>query len=177
MATVREAEWRPVVHLEILGPPCTNAFSPSANIPSEAVDARICSVMLMDDSSGVWTTALSLVDVRILETMCAPSLWPCIRCVSFQRRTRREITRSRCFFSDHIRLRGVYNCHRLEIKCSLPFRFDCFRKLRLLFGRKVVPRYLVGVPSTAKIIHKVCLPRLTLAFLIALSFAWHPSPG
>ena len=37
---------------------------------------------------------------------------------------------------------------RLEIEYSLPFCFDCFRKLRLLFGRKVVPGYLVGVPST-----------------------------
>ena len=52
------------------------------------------------------------------------------------------------FFSDHIRLRGIYDCHRLEIEHSLPFGFDCFRNLRLLFGRKVVPRYLVGVPTT-----------------------------
>ena len=83
--------------------------------------------------------------------------------VSFQCRTRREeITRSRCFLSYHIRLHGVYDCHRLEIEYSLPFCFDCFRKLRLLFGRKVVPRYLVGVPSTEiKILHAVCSPRPT----------------
>ena len=36
-----------------LGSPCMNAFSPSANVSSEAIDARICSVILMDDSSGV----------------------------------------------------------------------------------------------------------------------------
>ena len=36
-----------------LGSPCINAFSPSANVPSRVVDAGICSVMLMDDSSGV----------------------------------------------------------------------------------------------------------------------------
>ena len=52
------------------------------------------------------------------------------------------------FFSDHIRLRGVYDGQRLEIEYSLPFCFDCFRKLRLLSSRKVFPRYLVGVPST-----------------------------
>ena len=43
---------------------------------------------------------------------------------------------------------GVYDCYRLEIEYSLPFGFDCFRKLRLLFDRQVVPGYLVGVPST-----------------------------
>ena len=30
-----------------------NAISPSANVPSDVVDGRICSVLLMDDSSGV----------------------------------------------------------------------------------------------------------------------------
>ena len=41
-----------------------NALSPSTNVPSDVLDARICSVMLTDDSSGVWTTALNLVDVQ-----------------------------------------------------------------------------------------------------------------
>ena len=52
------------------------------------------------------------------------------------------------FFSCHIRLHGVYDGHSLEIEYSLPFGFDCFRKLHLLFCRKAVSRYLVGVPST-----------------------------
>ena len=57
-----------------------NAFSPSANVPSDVADARTCSVMLMDDSS-THHLALALYPVS----------------VSFQRRTRREdITRSRC---------------------------------------------------------------------------------
>ena len=30
----------------------------------------------------------------------------------------------------------------------MPFGFDCFAKLRLLFRRKVLPRHFVGVPST-----------------------------
>ena len=52
------------------------------------------------------------------------------------------------FFSDHIRLRGICDGHCLEIEYSLPFGFDCFRKLRLLFGGKLFPGYLIGVPST-----------------------------
>ena len=83
-----------------LGSPCMNAFSPSANVPSDVVDARICSVMLMDDSSGVG-------QLRSISWMSG-SPKPCTHnlalalyrvSVSFQRRTRREeITRSRCFF-------------------------------------------------------------------------------
>ena len=33
--------------------PCMNALSPLAEIPSDVVDVKICSVMLMDDNSGV----------------------------------------------------------------------------------------------------------------------------
>ena len=136
-----------------LGSPCMNAFSPSANVPSDVVDARICSVMLMDDSSGVgqlrsiwWMSGFLKPCTHHLALALA--LYPVS--VSFQRRTRREeITVSLCLSSDHIRLRGVYDGHRLEVEYSLPFGFDCFRTLRLLFGRKVVfPGYLVGVPST-----------------------------
>ena len=127
-----------------------NAFSPSANVPSYVVDGRICSVMLMDYSSGVG---------QLRSILCfSGSLNPCTHhlalalypvSVSFQRKTRREdITRSRCFFSCHIRLHGAYDGHRIEIEYSLPFGFDCFRKLHPFFGRKVVPRYLVGVAST-----------------------------
>ena len=66
------------------------------------------------------------------------------------------------FFSDHIRLRGVFDGHRLKIEYSLPFGFDRFRKLRLLFGREVFPGYFVGVPSTEeKILHTVCSPQPT----------------
>ena len=105
--------------------------------------------MLMDDSSGVG-------QLRSISWM-SRSLKPCTHLlalalhpvsVSFQRRSRREeITRSRCF--SLITSACVESlCHRLELEYSLPFDFDCFRKLRLLFGRKVVPGYLVGVPST-----------------------------
>ena len=82
-----------------LGSPCMNAFSPSANVLSDVVDARICSVMLMDDSSGVG-------QLRSISWMSG-SLKPCTHhlalasypvSVSFQRRTRREeITLSLCF--------------------------------------------------------------------------------
>ena len=32
----------------------------------------------------------------------------------------------------------------------MPFGFDCFRKLRSLLGRKMVPRYFVDIPVTEK---------------------------
>ena len=128
-----------------LGSPCMNAFSPSANVPSDVVDARICRVMLMDDSSGVG-------QLRSISWMSG-SLKPCTHHVSgvcllpAQDKARGDHSFT-VFFSDPIRLRGVYDGHRLETGYSLPFGFDCFRKLRLLFGRKVVfPGYLVGVPS------------------------------
>ena len=90
------------------------------------------------------------MDVRILETVHAPSGHGLVSgvCILPAQNKARGDHPLKLFFSDHIRLRGVYDCHRLEIKYSLPFGFDCFRKLRLLFGRKVVPRYLVGVPLT-----------------------------
>ena len=135
-----------------LGSPCMNAFSPSANVPSDVVDARICSVMLMDDSSGVWATALNLVYIRILETVHAPSglrLVPSVCLLPTQNKARGYHTFT-MFFSYHIRLHGVYDGHRLKIDYSLPFGFECFRKLHSFFGRKVVPRYLVGVPSTGR---------------------------
>ena len=82
-----------------LGSPCMKAFSPSANVPSDVVDAWICSVMLMGGSSGVG-------QLRSISCMSG-SLNPCTHhlalalypvSVSFQRRTRREeSTRSRCF--------------------------------------------------------------------------------
>ena len=125
-----------------------NALSPSANIPSDVVDARICSVMLMDDSSGVG-------QLRSISWMSG-SWKPCTHhlalalhpvSVSFQRRTKREeITRSRCFSLI------TYVCTETMMvtaskKVLLAILFDCFRKLHLLFDRKAVPRYLVGVPS------------------------------
>ena len=76
-----------------LGSRCMSAFSPSVNVPSEAVDARIRGVMLMDDSSGVG-------QLRSISWISG-SLKPCTHfalhpvSVSFQCRTRREeITRS-----------------------------------------------------------------------------------
>ena len=133
-----------------LGSPCMNAVSPSANVPSDVVDARICSVTLMDDSSGVGqlrSISWMSLSLKPCTHHLALALYPVS--VSFQRRTRREeIILSPFFFSDHICLRGVYDGHRLVIEYSLPFGFDCFRELRVLFGRKVFQGYLVGVPST-----------------------------
>ena len=116
-----------------LGSPCMNAFSPSANVPSDVVDARICSVMLMDDSSGVGELRSISWMSRILETVHAPSglgLVSGVCLLPAQNKARRDHPFT-VFFSDHIRLRGSYDCHRLEIEYSLPFGFDCFRKLRL----------------------------------------------
>ena len=90
------------------------------------------------------------MDVRILETVHAPSGLGLVSSVCLppaQDKARGDHPFT-LFVSDHIRLRGNNNRHRLEIEHSLPFCCDCFRKLRLLFGRKVVPRYLVGVPPT-----------------------------
>ena len=97
-----------------------------------------------------WATTLNLVDVRILKTVHAPSglglvSGVCLLPAKDKARGDHPFT---VFFSEHIRLRGVHDGHRLTIEYSLPFGFDCFRKLRLLFGRKVFPGYLVGVPST-----------------------------
>ena len=89
------------------------------------------------------------MDVRIVETVPAPSglgLVSGVCLLPAQNKARGDHPFT-LFFSDHIRLRGIHDCHRLEIEYSLPSGFDCFRKLRLLFGRKVVPRDLVGVPS------------------------------
>ena len=87
---------------------------------------------------------------RILKTVHAPSglglvLSVCLLPAKDKARGDHPFT---VCFSDHIRLRGVYDGHRLDVEYSWPFGFECFRKLRLLFGRKVFPGYLVGVPST-----------------------------
>ena len=83
-----------------------NAFSPSANVPSEVVDAKICRVMLMDDSSGVLATALNLVYVRILETVHQRSGLGLVSGVCLfpaQNRARGDHP-FKLFFSDHIPL-------------------------------------------------------------------------
>ena len=83
-----------------LGSPCMNAFSPSAKVRSDEVDAKICSVVLMDDSSGVgqlrsisWVSGSS-------KTMHAPSglgLLPQCLFPSSEGQGEREITLSLCF--------------------------------------------------------------------------------
>ena len=142
-----------------LGSPCMNAFSPSANVPSDGVDARICSVMLMDDSSGVgqlrsisWISGSLKPCKHHLALALHPSV--CLLPAKDQARGDQSFT---VFFSDHIRLRGIYDGHCLEIEYSLPFGFDCFRKLRLLFGRKVFPGYHIGVPSAEVKFSMQCL--------------------
>ena len=97
-----------------------------------------------------WATALNLVYVRILEPVHAPSglgLVSSVGLLPTQNKARRDHPFT-VFFSYHIRLHGVYDGQRIEIEYSLPFGFDCFRKLHLYFGRKAVPRNLVGVPSS-----------------------------
>ena len=105
--------------------------------------------MLMDDSSGVGQAAL-LVYIRIFEPVRALSGLGLVSgvCLLPTQNKARGYHPFTVFFSDHIRLHGIYDCHRLEIEYSLTFGFGCFRKLRLLFGRKVVPGYLVGVRSS-----------------------------
>ena len=121
-----------------------------------------------------WATALNLVDVRILETVHAPSglgLVPSVCLLPAQNKARGDHPFT-VFFSDHVRLRGIYDCHSLEIEYSLPFGFDCFRKLRLLFVRQVVPGYLVGVPSTdVKLsMQRACLGRRDRKCSVFLAF-------
>ena len=123
--------------------PCMNAFSPSANVPSDVV----VSAMLMDDKSGFGQLRSISWMSGSLKTVHAPSclgLLPSVCLLPAKDKARRDHPFT-VFFSDHIRLRGVYDGHRLEIENSLPFGFDCFR---FLFGRKVFRGYLVGVPST-----------------------------
>ena len=130
-----------------LSSPCMNALSPSAKVPSDEVDARICSVMLMDDNSGVGQRRSISWMSRSFEAMHAPSglgLVASICLLPSQSKARGDHSVT-LFLSDHACLRGINDRHSLEIEYSLPFGFNCFRELRSLFGRKVVPRYLVGV--------------------------------
>ena len=91
-----------------------------------------------------WATALNFVYVRIFEPVHAPSGLGLVSgvCLLPTQNKARGYDPFTSFVSYHIRLNGVYDGHRLEIEHSLPFGFDCFRKLRLLFGRKVskIPR-------------------------------------
>ena len=91
------------------------------------------------------------MDVRIQKTVPAPSGLghePSV-CLLPAKDTARGDHPFTVFFFDHIHLRAVYDGHRRKIEYSLPFGFDCFqKKLRLLFDTKVLPGYLVGVPST-----------------------------
>ena len=96
-----------------------------------------------------WATALNFVKIRILKTVHAPSglglvYGVCLLPTQHKARGDHPFT---LFFADHIRLRGIYDGHRLGNRVLLAIRFDCFRKLHLLFGRTVFPGYLVGVPS------------------------------
>ena len=127
------------------------------------------------------------MDVRILKTVHAPSGLGLVSGVCLfpaENKARRDNAFT-LFFSDRLSLRGIYDGHRLEIEYSLPFGFDCFRKLRLLFGRNVVPRYLVGVPSTEVKLSMqcACLGRrnrkgsVFLAFLRRRSFVSPPLPS
>ena len=116
LATLREAEWRTVVHLE-------------------RSDHRR---QVMDDSSGVG-------QLRSISWMSG-SLKPCTQHLALALYPVQEITISRCFSLITSACVESMMVTALKIGHSLPFGFDCFRKLRLLFCRKVVPRYLVGVP-------------------------------
>ena len=77
------------------------------------------------------------MDVKILETVHAPhglGLMSAVCPLPAQDNARGNHPFT-VFCSDHIRLRGIHDGHRLEIEYSLPFGFDCFR-------------HLVGFPST-----------------------------
>ena len=97
--------------------------------------------MLMDDSSGVG-------QLRSISWISG-SLKPCTHHRAFasvssvcllpaQNKARGDYSFT-LFFSDHIRLRGIYDRHSLEIEHPLPFGFDCFQKLRSVLGRKLIP--------------------------------------
>ena len=69
--------------------------------------------------------------------------------VSFQRKTsREEITRPRCLSLINSACVGSVIVTALKSSTPCHFGFDCFRKLRFLIGRRMVPRHVVGVPST-----------------------------
>ena len=108
-----------------LGSPCMNAFSPSANVPSEVVDVRICNVMLVDDNSGVGQLRSI---TGILEAVHAPSglgLVTCVCLLPAQEKSRRNYSVA-LFLSYHVRLRGVDDRHSLEVEHQLPLCFDRF---------------------------------------------------
>ena len=88
--------------------------------------------MLMDDSSGVGQLR-SISWMSGSSKTCAHHLVSGVCLLPAQDKARGDHPFT-VFFPDHINLRGVYDGHRLEIEYSLPFGFDCFRKLRLLFG-------------------------------------------
>ena len=97
-----------------------------------------------------WATALNLVDVRIFETMHAPSGFGLVSsvCLSPAENKARGDNAFTLFFSDRLSLCGISNCHSLEIEYSCHSVSIVFENCVLLFGRKVVPGCLVGVPST-----------------------------
>ena len=133
-----------------LGSPCMNAFSPSANVPSDVGDARICSVMLMDDSSGVW-------QVRSISWMSG-SLKPCTHQLSLafvtsicllpaQDKSRGDHSVA-LFFSDHTRLhvesiivtalKSSTPCHSVSIafeNCICSSAERCFQDTSSAFRR------------------------------------------
>ena len=82
------------------------------------------------------------MDIRILETLHAQSglgLVTNVCLLPAQNKSRRDYSAA-LSLSDHFRLRRISDRHRLKVEHSLPFGFDCFRKLRFLIGRKMVPR-------------------------------------
>ena len=114
---------------------------PSANVPSEVVDAGACIVLLMSDCAQSHR-------FRILGTVHIPSGLVsdvCLLPAHNQARGNHPFT---VLLADHVRLRGIYHRHSLELEHPLPFGFDRFQKLRSVLGRKGGPRHLVGVPWT-----------------------------
>ena len=66
-----------------LGSPCMKAFSRSAKVPSDWVEARIRIMILVDATSGVGAAALDLVEVRTFDSMHAPSCFCKVSAVRF----------------------------------------------------------------------------------------------
>ena len=151
-----------------LGSPCMNAFSPSANVPSDVVDARICSVMLMDDNSGVG---------RLRSISCmSGSLNPCTHhlalalypvSVSFQRRKKAKgYHRSLCFSlitsacTESVMVTALKSstpCHSVSIafeNCILSSAEKWFQDTSSAF-RRLRKNYPCSVLASADAIEKV----------------------
>ena len=148
----REAEWRTVgssrnTRINL----AWNALLPvRPTSPSDARGRRQGSAACNVDGRQFWRVgncAQSRGCQGCLKTVHA-TIWPCALAPRLSPSSEGQGERRSPFLLCSSLITSAPIVAGLEIEYSLPFRFDCFRKLRLLFGRKVFPGYLVGVPST-----------------------------